>query len=108
MTTTAISITRDGGYADQVRDYRVICDDTEIGRIANGASRTFEVPPGAHRLVLRIDWCSSNEVSFTISDGQTLGFSCGSNLRGIRVLLAFYYATVGRKRYLWLQPTTVR
>src|SRR5258708_30775305 len=103
MTTPAVSISRDAGYADRLRDYRVVCDGVEIGRIANGASGTFEVAPGTHRLVLLVDWCSSNEVSFTIADGETLSLSCGSSLRGFRLLLAIYYATFARKRYLWLR-----
>jgi hypothetical protein len=100
---TAISISRDSGYADRLRVYRVLCDDAEIGRIANGASANFEVSPGAHRLILRVDWCSSNEVNFTIGNGQTVGFACGSTLRGFRLFLALYYIVFARSRYLWLR-----
>jgi hypothetical protein len=103
MTTTAISISRDSGYADRFRAYSVVCDDAEIGRIRNGTSANFELAPGTHRLMLKVDWCSSNEVSFTIDAGQKVSFSCGSNLRGFRVLLAIYYIVFARTRYLWLR-----
>lgn len=98
-----ISISRDSGYADRWRDYRVVCDDKEIGRISNGASTKFTISPGPHRLILKIDWGSSNEVSFSISSDQVLTFSCGSNLRGLKLLFSLYYATFAHDRYLWLR-----
>jgi hypothetical protein len=101
-STSIVSISRDSGYADRLRVYRVICDDVEIGRIANGKSGDFAIAPGAHRLILRVDWCSSNELAFTVGNDQTARFSCGSNLRGFRLLLALYYIVFARTRYLWL------
>jgi hypothetical protein len=103
MPAALVAISRDTGYADQLRDYRVVCDGVELGRISAGASREFTVAPGTHRLLLKIDWCTSNEVAFSIGAEQVVRFSCGSNLRGLRLLLAFYYATLGRRRYLWLR-----
>jgi hypothetical protein len=103
MPAALLAISRDTGYADQLRDYRVVCDGVELGRISAGTSREFAISPGTHRLVLKIDWCTSNELAFSIGIEQLLRFSCGSNLRGLRLLLAFYYATLGRTRYLWLR-----
>jgi hypothetical protein len=80
---TRIAISRDTGYADRLRRYRVVCDGAEIGQIVNGTSAEFTVSPGAHRLILRVDWCSSNEVQFTIAPDQALQFACGSSLRGV-------------------------
>jgi hypothetical protein len=70
-------------------------------------SKEFTIAPGTHRLIVKIDWCASNEVEFPIAADQVLSFSCGSNLRGLRVLLAVYYATLGRKRYLWLRQNGI-
>jgi hypothetical protein len=100
---TLIAISRDSGYADRLRQYRVMCDGAEIGRISNGESAEFPASPGAHSLVLKVDWCSSNEVRFSIGTGQVLRFGCGSSLRGLRLFLAIYYVLFARERYLWLR-----
>jgi hypothetical protein len=107
MASAVISISRDSGYADFRRDYRVVCDGVEVGRISDSMSKEFTIAPGRHRLIVKIDWCTSNEVGFTIGPDQVLSFSCGSNLRGLRVLFAMYYATLGRKRYLWLRQNGI-
>ena len=103
---TLIAISRDSGYADRLRKYRVVCDATEIGRISDGESAEFAVSPGAHRLVLKVDWCSSEEVHFNIGTDQVVHFSCGSSLRGFRLFLAMYYVLFARARYLWLRPSS--
>ena len=108
MASALISISRDSGYADFRRDYRVLCDDLEVERISDGMSKEITITPGTHRLMVKIDWCTSNEVGFTIDADQVLSFSCGSNLRGLRVLFAMYYATLGRKRYLWLRQNGIQ
>ncbi|MDR0770450.1 MAG: hypothetical protein LBE75_04545 [Burkholderiales bacterium] len=98
-----ITVSRDSGYADYLRKYRVICDGVEIGQIANGKSAKFTISTGAHSLVIKIDWCGSNEVHFNIDTGQSLHFDCGSNLRGWRLFLASYYGLFARNKYLWLR-----
>jgi hypothetical protein len=101
--TTTISVSRDSGYADRLRDYRVLLDGTEIGRIGNGGQKSFEIAPGHHVLIIKVDWCRSNIVSFDLADGKSAQFKCGSSLRGWRLVLTFYYATVGFRNYLWLR-----
>jgi hypothetical protein len=99
---TTIVMSRDSGYADRVRDYRVLLDGAEIGRIGNGAEKSFDIAPGAHQLMIKVDWGRSNIECFTIAQDQSAKFRCGSNLRGWRLLLALYYATIGFRNYLWL------
>jgi hypothetical protein len=100
---TTITISRDSGYADRLRDYRVLIDRIEVAGIGNGETKTLEVSPGEHDLSLKIDWCRSNAVSFEISADQTVKFCCGSNLRGPRLVLAIYYVLFARNEYLWLK-----
>ena len=100
---TILSISRDAGYADRLRDYRILCDGREIGRIRNAEARDFEIAPGEHRLLVKIDWCRSNEVQFSVHDGDTARFLCGNNLRGLRLLLAIFYVLFARKHYLLLR-----
>jgi len=101
--SASITISRDSGYADRIRSYRVVVDDSEIGTINNGDSKTFSIEPGAHQLVLKIDWCSSNTISFELPPSAAVHFECGSNLRGVNLFLGIYYAFFARDQYLWLR-----
>ena len=100
---TTISVSRDSGYADRLRDYRFLLDGVEIGRVGNGGDRSFEVAAGRHQLMMKVDWGRSNIVSFEVGLDQTMKFRCGSSLRGWRLTLTFYYATFGFRNYLWLR-----
>lgn len=105
--TSFITLARDSGYADRIRSYRVLLDGLEIGTISNGESKTFSVEPGAHELVLKIDWCSSNTVRFDLPEARSIRFECGSSLRGIKLFLALYYVLFARDQYIWLGPPSV-
>jgi hypothetical protein len=101
--STTIWVSRDSGYADRLRDYRVLLDGAEIGRIGNGGERSFEVAAGRHQLMMKVDWGRSNILSLEVGPDQRMKFRCGSNLRGWRILLTFYYASFGFRNYLWLR-----
>ena len=79
-------------------------DDSDVGTIDNGESKTFSIAPGPHVLVLKIDWCSSNTVRFDLPADGSVHFQCGSNLRGVNLLLSIYYVLFARDQYLWLSP----
>jgi hypothetical protein len=86
-----------------LRDYRVILDGQEIGRIGNGETKSFTIASGQHQIAVKIDWCSSNELTFSLSPDGSLVFQCDSKLRGLRLLGAIYYVLFARKSYLWLK-----
>jgi hypothetical protein len=46
---------RQGFYRDRLRRYRVRIDGSPVGKIAEGETRDFFVPPGEHRVRLTID-----------------------------------------------------
>ena len=97
-----IKIKRDSGAADRGRAYKVMLDEKVIGEVNNGQEVTFEVPKGTHNLYLKIDWCSSNKISFDIKDADIV-FECGSSLRGLKMFLSFVYILFLRDQYLWLK-----
>ena len=103
IMATSISVSRDSGYADRLRVYRVLLDGIEIGRVGNGETKSFDVKPGQHHLALKIDWGSSNAIDFGIANDQSVKFMCGSNLRGFRLAIGLYYAIFARSKYLWLK-----
>jgi hypothetical protein len=85
-----IAISRGSSYADSQRDYRVLLDGQEIGRLADGDTKSFPIIPGAHSLKLKIDWAGSNEISFDANTSQTVRFECMSCLRGWRIGFAVF------------------
>lgn len=99
----SITISRDSGYADRIRAYLVMLDGKELGRLKNGVTKTFPLEPGTHKLVMKIDWCGSNTISFSLADGESASFNCGSSLRGARMFLNLYYILFARDQYLWLR-----
>ena len=97
-----IKITRDSGYADRLRAYKIILDEKVIGEIKNGQKIEIEIPKGSHKLYLKIDWCRSNIIDFKLDD-DIAEFECGSNLRGAKVFSAIFYIIFFRDQYISLK-----
>jgi hypothetical protein len=87
-----LRIVRDSGHADRIRAYRVVVDGNTVGKIGDGETKEFPVSAGPHNLSIKIDWCGSKAVPFTVAEGEVLAFDAKSNLRGIRVIGAFLLA----------------
>ena len=77
-----IKIQRTSEYINLLRDYRLFIDGQKIGTIANGKTKEFEVTPGQHSIVAKIDWCSSPELTFDFSDTDTKTVLIGSFKNG--------------------------
>jgi hypothetical protein len=103
---TTLTIERDSGWADSMRQYRVLLDGNEIGRVADGEKLVRHVAEGRHVLQLKIDWLGSPalELDFQSTDRVVL---VRSRLRGWRVLLSLYYTLLytffGPQKYLSLE-----
>lgn len=102
-----ITINRDSCWADRLRTYRVCLNDLKIGRISDGETKSFEIEAGDHELRLKISWCSSNAVEFSIAENQNLSFDCGSSLRGPNLYFAIFFILFAPHKYLWLKNSTV-
>ena len=100
---TLLKINRVSAYADKIRAYHLILDGKKIKKIGNGETVDLVVQPGNHELFLKIDWCRSNKIAFSISEGQTKTFNCGPSLTGINLLFGFVYITFLKNNYLWLK-----
>lgn len=83
-------VTRDKVYADRSRDYRIIVDDKEIGKIGCGETKKFQIEAGEHTIQAKIDWCRTEKISFN-TDQMQPRFSVKSNLGGWKVFLALFY-----------------
>ncbi len=73
-----LSVTRDNAWYGRLRKLRVLLDGTEIGRLASGETKVFEISSGAHELVVQMDWVKSQPTAFTCRDGDELSVQCVS------------------------------
>lgn len=66
-----------GFYRDSLRTYRVRINGDRVGRIAEGETKDFPVPPGEHRIRLSVDGLfTSREITLQIREGELAEFSC--------------------------------
>ena len=99
----SLIITRDSGYADRLRAYKVVLNGESIGEIRNGETKEFPIGSGKHALSLKIDWCGSETVEFVVNREEKPAFRVKSSLRGKRVFLSLWYALFARNSYLLLE-----
>ena len=86
-----IYLTRDKGWADSLRAYKVFLDGKFIYKIEQGENYQFNTSPGPHELYLKIDWCRSNKIQFSMENNHSIKFKCRSNLRGWRIFLVLIF-----------------
>ena len=98
-----LKIVRDAGYADRLRAYKVVIDGKTAGEIRNGETKEFAVSAGQHNVLLKIDWCGSKTVAFAVAEADVITFSAKSNLRGLRLLAAIWYALFGWNSWIILR-----
>lgn len=86
-----ITIERDSTFADFFRAYQVVIDGKAMGEMhRDGRLHLDSLPIGLHTIRIAIDWTGSKELQFNY-DGSNVNFECGSNLSGMKVLLALFY-----------------
>jgi hypothetical protein len=98
-----LKIVRDSGYADRLRAYQVILDGVTIGEVRNDQTQQFAVTPGQHRLSLKIDWCGSKTIDFSLAGDDHATFLAKSNLRGPKLFAVLWYVIFDRNSYLLLE-----
>ena len=49
-----------------------------MGRIWIGKTHTFEIPPGAHSVQVKVDWCSSPTLAIDVDPGETVWLECAA------------------------------
>src|SRR5260221_7147563 len=101
--TSKIALERAKSYFDSARNYSILVDEAEVGKIRTGKNVEIIVPPGNHVIRLKIDWCGSNKISFTVKAEENVKFECGPNVAGFKAFLALPYITIWRDEYLWLK-----
>lgn len=82
-----LRLSRDRGFADMLRGYKVFLNDEIVGSIRAGRDMEFEIASGKHTLEVRIDWCTTGPLSFQAGDSPE-EFRVFSKLRGWRFLFS--------------------
>ena len=96
----SLVITRDPGYADSSRSYRVLLDGKLAGTVAPQRELRREIGPGEHVVEVRIDWLGSQPMRFTATGDHHIVVK--SALRGWRLVLALVYILFLHRSYLTL------
>jgi hypothetical protein len=98
----SFKIVRGSDYADKLRFYVILLDGKRVGKIWDGDTEELTVSPGQHSLSIRIDWCGSEIIPFTVEEGSSILFEVKNNCRGLRVLSAFWCFLFAHNSYLRL------
>jgi hypothetical protein len=99
-----IIISRTSQYTNNLRSYKVFIDSKEVGKIKDGERLTLEVEPGNHSIYLKIDLDKSDEIMFDIKQNETIQFNCGSKIKGIKMLVGWFYL-FSKNQWVYLQKS---
>lgn len=64
-------IKRANEYGNAARKYGLYIDDQKAGTISNNDTESYDLAPGTHTLYAKIDWCYSQVLTVTLSEGET-------------------------------------
>ena len=104
-----LKIIRQSEYANRFRNIEIFLDNKELCRISNAETQAFKIAEGVHTLHAKIDWCTSNKISFSVSQNQSIAFQITSFAKHnpLGVFAAIYYITFGANRYLKLEEESI-
>lgn len=106
-----IIIRRSSEWMNRARSFKVLIDGNETGRIGNGATETYKAEPGKHKVMCKIDWCSSREFETELKEGETVQLYVRSGMKyywhlALPVIFLFslylYYTIQDSKKPMWL------
>ncbi|MGH0037300.1 MAG: hypothetical protein ACQGVK_19925 [Myxococcota bacterium] len=89
-----IEVRRTRHWIAALRRLSIRVDGHEAGAVAFGRTTQLCVPPGRHRVQVRIDWGRSPEVEVDLEAGERVILEAGRPQRGLRVLTAWLEALV--------------
>ena len=97
---TVLVIRRQASSQDREYPYRVTVDGRQRAEVGDDSTVQIGLTPGDHRVALRVKWCGSRELPFSIAPGEIVRMQCRPN---VRPLLALLYITLWRNRYIALE-----
>jgi hypothetical protein len=100
-----LKITRSDEYTNRIRPIKIFLDGILIGKIGNAETKEFELMHGTHLLQAKIDWCSSNKLTFTVAENGVTNFYLDSFAKhsSLGTLATIYYISFGANKFLNLK-----
>lgn len=99
---TYIEMSRTSQYINKMREYSVLIDGAEMGTIKDGGRLRIDLPPGEHVIQVKIAWCTSPTLRFTLAEGEVLKFRCGSPIRGWKVFMVMFSVLFSPEKHLFI------
>lgn len=104
-----LTITRQTARADHDEPYRLLIDNQERERLADGETQVIELPAGTHRVQLKDANGSSPALAVHVEKDVVMGCKSGIDLKPSRGLFFVMRAlTFGRHEWikLWVEDGT--
>ena len=79
---SSLTLIRGIEATNYLRDYKIFIDGNEHGVISSGETKHIELPSGKHTILLKIDWCKSQECEFKIMSSGNSELNCGASYIG--------------------------
>ena len=70
MATGSLILVRPKQWCDRLRDYRIIVDGVEVGRLGPAAEIRLELSEGEHQILARIDWARASGFPVLTTGGK--------------------------------------
>lgn len=65
-----LTITRTNQFFNRIRKIQIYIDGSRFYKIANGETKSFELPDGKHQLYVKVDWMKSHSVTVVVEQGK--------------------------------------
>jgi len=72
-----LKVQRAREFMNLFRNYTIFIDGQKVGTIGNGQLIQLETLPGQHKISAKIDWCSSQEITFITEENVSKTFTVG-------------------------------
>lgn len=98
-------IERNSEWNNKARCFKVFVDDQEVGKIGEKDILRLELEKGSHEVQAKIDWCTSRNLKFELSEGETKtvklsGFKHSNLILFLSLILFLVYISM---RYFLLE-----
>lgn len=78
MQTTKLTVKRTDQSVNKARKIQLYLDGQKVYDMANGESKTFDIPEGSHQIYAKIDWCKTPPLTLNLAAGQEKILELGS------------------------------
>jgi hypothetical protein len=92
-----IIISRKKEWSNRARKFGVYIDGEKKDTVLNGEIKDIEVPAGKHKIMFKVDWCTSPEIEIELKEDKSKTVEVSSFkanswlLIGMYIILAVYF-----------------